>query len=78
MLCSIYSENEFDYEILPFKMVAPVKDFDMRGKEIKGVEIRNIPAPDPVVLQPVNGGYLIVSKWGDEASDKDLVNEIDN
>lgn len=31
--------------------------------------------PDPVVLQPVKGGYLIVAAWGDEASDENVVNE---
>ena len=70
------SENEVDYIKEPFKMVAPVKDFDMTGKRLSGVYIQDI--PDPIVLQPVDGGYLIVSKWGDEASDKDLVNETMN
>ncbi|MDR1339212.1 MAG: hypothetical protein LBK58_04065 [Prevotellaceae bacterium] len=28
---------------------------------------------DPIVLQPVNGGYLVVAKWGDEANDPELV-----
>jgi hypothetical protein len=31
--------------------------------------------PDPIVLQPVNGGYLIVSKWGLEGEDAELTNE---
>lgn len=30
---------------------------------------------DPIVLQPVKGGYLIVSKWGLEGEDADLTNE---
>ena len=34
--------------------------------------------PDPVVLQPVNEGYLIVCAWGDEASDELVVNSINN
>ena len=34
--------------------------------------------PDPIVLQPVNHGYLILSAWGDEASDEIIVNEILN
>lgn len=29
---------------------------------------------DPIVLQPVNGGYLIVTAWGDEANDELVVN----
>jgi hypothetical protein len=27
---------------------------------------------DPVVLQPVNGGYLVIAKWGEEANDPAL------
>lgn len=34
--------------------------------------------PDPVVLYPVREGYLIVTAWGDEASDPDVVNEVNN
>lgn len=30
---------------------------------------------DPIVLQPVKGGYLIVTAWGDEATDEIVVNE---
>ena len=33
---------------------------------------------DPVVLQRVVGGYLILSAWGPEASDPIVVNEINN
>jgi hypothetical protein len=28
---------------------------------------------DPIVLQPVNGGYLVIAKWGEEANDPELV-----
>jgi hypothetical protein len=28
---------------------------------------------DPIVLQPVIGGYLVIAKWGDEANDPELV-----
>lgn len=34
----------------------------------------NEPIPDPVVLQPVINGYLIVASWGDEASDEMVLN----
>lgn len=33
---------------------------------------------DPIVLQPVNHGYCIVSSWGLEAGDELVVNEINN
>lgn len=31
--------------------------------------------PDPVVLRHEHGGYLIVTAWGDEESDENVVNE---
>lgn len=59
------------------QICAPLKDMEIpRGKEVKGYKIQNI--PDPVVLQPVNGGYLILAAWGDEASDELVVNETQN
>jgi hypothetical protein len=36
------------------------------------------PVEDPIVLQPVKGGFLIVTKWGLEGSDPALVNETMN
>ena len=56
-----------------FQICAPLKDMNMQGKELKGHRIVDI--PDPVVLYPVSGGYLVVSKWGLEASDENVVNE---
>ena len=56
---------------------APVKDMDTRGmKIVDGYKLQNI--PDPVVLHPIKGGYLILTAWGDEASDPNVVNEILN
>ena len=64
---------------LKLKICAPVKDMDLQGLELKdGYKLEKKHVPDPVVLQPVNGGYLIVTKWGDEANDPLLVNTIDN
>ena len=60
-----------------FKICAPLKDMEIpKGKEVRGYKIQDI--PDPVVLQPVNGGYLIVAAWGDEASDEIVVNQTQN
>ena len=60
-----------------FNICAPLKDMEIpQGKEVRGYKIQNI--PDPVVLQPVKGGYLIVCAWGDEASDEIVVNQINN
>lgn len=69
------SEMKYYYSKSPFKMCAPEKDFDMTYYKTEGYKI--VPK-DPIVLQPVKGGYLIVSKWGLEASDELVVNSIDN
>lgn len=58
----------------PFKICAPQTDFEMSYLRKDGYKL----IPDPIVLQPVKGGYLIVTKWGLEASDESLVNETHN
>jgi hypothetical protein len=59
------------------KIVASVKDFDTSRMQVTdGYKLEHI--PDPIVLQPVIGGYLIVSKWGLEASDEIAVNQAMN
>ena len=58
------------------KICAPIKDMDIPStKHLVGYKIVDKPIPDPVVLQPVNGGYLVVACWGDEASDEIVVNQ---
>ena len=62
-----------------FKICAPKKEFNTAGYEIKdGFRL----VYDPIVIQPVKfkniEGGLIISKWGLEASDEALVNEINN
>ena len=58
-----------------FMICASVKDFDTRNMRIEDGYKLSQNIPDPIVLQPVNGGYLVVSKWGLEGDDSDLVNE---
>lgn len=59
------------------KICAPISDMDTKGMDLNGYHLtRHI--PDPVVLQPVVGGYLIVCAWGDEASDELVVNQNHN
>lgn len=61
------------------KICAPSTDMIIpSGKEVKWYKVVASPIPDPVVLQPVNGGYLIVTAWGDEASDELVVNQTNN
>lgn len=60
-------------EVKPsFKICAPASDFDTQGLKQVGHEL--VPE-DPIVLCPVNGGYLVVSKWGLEANDPSVTNE---
>jgi len=51
------------------QICAPVKDMDLTGlKLVDGYKlIKHI--PDPVVLQPVKGGHLILTMWADENFD---------
>lgn len=49
---------------------APVKDMDISGLElIEGYKLEKKYIPDPIVLQPVKGGYLILTMWADETFD---------
>ncbi len=57
---------------------APKKDMDLQGLQKLGAifaSFNTVTIPDPVVLQPVKGGYLIVAAWGDEATDENVVNQ---
>lgn len=59
-------------ELCALEIVAPFKDFDLQGKEIKDFKIQDI--PDPIVLKPVvfnnKKHYLIITAWGLEAEDE--------
>lgn len=58
------------------QICAPVKDMDISGLElVEGYKLQKKHIPDPVVLQPVKGGFLILTAWGDEASDEMVVNQ---
>lgn len=57
---------------------APKKQFDLKGLVKFGSmfnQVTSVTVPDPVVLQPVKGGYLILAAWGEEASDEIVVNQ---
>lgn len=74
-----YSGVNFNFQKenqLNFQICAPVKDMDISGLELtEGYKLSKKHIPDPVVLQPVKGGYLIITAWGDEASDELVVNQ---
>lgn len=55
------------------KICAPLKDMDTKGMTLVGTRL--VEFKDPIVLQPVKGGYLVLASWGDEASDENVVNE---
>lgn len=61
----IYS---YSNSIGEFKICAPLKDMNTSNMTITdGYKLEHV--PDPIVLQPVNHGYLILSKWADETFD---------
>jgi hypothetical protein len=70
---------ELNYTNAPLEIAAPIKDFDTKGMELKDFKLSEIEIPDPVVLQPVfyarQKHYLIVTAWGQEASDELVVNQ---
>lgn len=67
--------TDYHYEPNSLKICASVKDFDTKNMRIEDGYKLEQNLPDPIVLQPVNGGYLVVSKWGLEGEDKELINE---
>ncbi len=56
-------------------IIAPAHKLNTLGKIIEGHILK---IKDPIVLQPVDKGYLIVSSWGFEAGDELIVNPINN
>jgi len=72
-------EGAYDVKKAPWEIVAPEKDFILdRSYFINEYHIADT-IEDPVVLCPVSYKgdkyYLIVTAWGDEASDVNVVNE---
>lgn len=66
----------------PLEIVAPLKDFNLANRELRGFNVVQREIKDPIVLHPVffNGKkyYLIVTAWGLEASDELVVNHRNN
>ena len=61
----------------PLSICAPLKDMEVDyNQRVVGHEIQDI--PDPVVLHQVQGGYLIIAAWGDEANDENVINHNKN
>ena len=68
----------FLHEKKDMKIVAPLNQFNLDKRYKVNKKTRKIELIDPIVLQPVEGGYLIDTAWGDEASDNDVINQIRN
>lgn len=64
-----------------FKIVCPLKDINMKDQQKINHIISEVPK-DPIVLYPVQEGYLILTMWADETFDPstepDLFNEKNN
>lgn len=79
-----YRSTLYDFFInkCPLEIAAPPSDFNLDQMKIEDFKITQIKVEDPVVLQPVifenQKHYLIVTAWGPEASDKEVVNHIMN
>lgn len=63
-------------------IAAPMSHFKMDGLKKKGrfgfLNISITEVKDPIVFRYVRGGIQIITKWGLEASDPSLLNDIDN
>lgn len=70
------------YSQCSLEIAAPITDFNLESHEVKDFKISKTPVPDPVVLKPVifntQKYYLIVTAWGDEASDELVLNSNHN
>lgn len=67
--------DETKNDFLPgqgMSVMAPMSELNYReGYDQKRAHILY---DDPIILQPVNGGWLIVTSWGKEAADSAIVN----
>ncbi len=73
---SIHGINLIEKPVL--SICAPAKDFKKQTvfqKLASPVATKINDVPDPIVLYPVEKGYIIVTAWGDEASDPLVANE---
>lgn len=84
--------SKYDYVVRscrPFEInrqglfiAAPKSHFDLKGlsnqTERGFFNITLIEPKDPIVFRYVKGGIQVITKWGEEANDEALVNEIEN
>lgn len=75
-----YITYDYTYDTVAedFEICAPQKEMKVSGNEYVDSKTRKIMQhiPDPIILQPVSrGGFLIVTAWGEEASDPLIAND---
>jgi len=58
-------KNKYIHINTNIKIIATPNLFNLENKVISDYEIKDV---DPIVIYPVRGGYLMVSKWGAEAN----------
>ena len=64
---------------LPLLIAAPVKDMNVSNHDVREGFLTAKAPIDPIVMTEVRGGlYMIITAWGDEASDPIVVNNINN
>ena len=75
---NLYYRVSYRCQLNTMEIVGPQSDFKMDDQVIERFRIKS-DIPDPVVLMPVAFKkmkyYLIVTAWGTEASDEDVINE---
>ena len=72
LVCVSYKHSYPRIEV-PFTICAPESDFQLMSNE--RFADGKIVLDDPIVLYKVKGGSLVVSKWGLEGEDSELVNQ---
>jgi hypothetical protein len=66
----INNGRNFTIENNSLKICAPLKDMDTTGMDLTdGYKLEKKFIPDPIVLQPVEFGFLILAMWADETFD---------
>jgi len=55
-------------------VIATKDQLNMKDARVQGHKLVDIVKEDPIILQPIKNGYLIVSAWGIEATDSEVQN----
>jgi len=75
-----YTFSQEYYEKCPLEICAPLNQFDITDLELDGKKLvkKKIEIKDPIVLCPVifrrSKHYLIVTAWGEESHDSEVIN----